>query len=220
VPPEYRARFRGRRRLLESHRGYDPGALVVARDFARAFGAPLYCSTVSRLVVELNRSPGHPMLLSAAMLPLSAAERDALLARYYLPYWRSVEREVAAALRQRLRTVHLSCHSFTPSLKGVRRNADVGLLYDPRCPQEAALCRRWQEQIRQRSDVRVRRNYPYRGDADSLTTSLRRRFSGRPYLGIQLELNQRFARQPAARWRRLRETLVKTFAAALHSKEC
>jgi hypothetical protein len=38
--------------------------------------------------------------------------------------------------------------------------------------------------------LRVRRNRPYRGTSDGLTTHLRRRFAAKDYAGIELELNQ------------------------------
>jgi hypothetical protein len=37
----------------------------------------------------------------------------------------------------------------------------------------------------------VRRNYPYRGNADGLTTALRRVHGADRYVGIEVELNQR-----------------------------
>jgi predicted N-formylglutamate amidohydrolase len=221
VPPQYRARFRGRRRLLQSHRGYDPGALTLARQFAASFGAPLHFSTVSRLVVELNRSASHPALLSLCMQPLAEAEREALLARHYLPYRAGIEKDVRAALSGGRAAVHLSCHSFTPRLNGVLRTADIGLLYDPRNAQEAILCRRWQKRLADLAPrLRVRRNYPYRGSADGLTTSLRRRFAGRRYAGIELEVSQRFTRAPPRAWRDLRAVLIDSFGDALEGKEC
>jgi predicted N-formylglutamate amidohydrolase len=65
VPPPYRALFRGRERLLASHRGWDPGALTAARELARVLRAPLIFSRVTRLLIDLNRSPGHRALFSA-----------------------------------------------------------------------------------------------------------------------------------------------------------
>jgi len=47
--------FRARRRLLDSHRGHDPGALAMARSLARSLDATLLAATVSRLLVALNR---------------------------------------------------------------------------------------------------------------------------------------------------------------------
>ena len=66
VPARYRHMFRGRQRQLETHRGYDFGALVMAREIATRFSAPLIASTVTRLLVDLNRSVGHRDLHSNA----------------------------------------------------------------------------------------------------------------------------------------------------------
>src|SRR6267142_572465 len=64
IPAPYRRLFREQRALLDSHRGYDPGALVMAKALASAYRAPLVASTVSRLLIDLNRSIGHPQLFS------------------------------------------------------------------------------------------------------------------------------------------------------------
>jgi predicted N-formylglutamate amidohydrolase len=67
----------------------------------------------------------------------------------------------------------------------------VGLLYDSRRAGEKLLCTRWEEILEALDPtLRVRRNYPYRGAADGLPTWLRRRFPGRSYAGVELELNQ------------------------------
>jgi predicted N-formylglutamate amidohydrolase len=184
----------------------------MARDFARALGATLLHSTVSRLLVELNRSAGHRQGFS----PRVPAELHAeLLRRYYAPYRRRLEARVAAAVRRGKRVVHLSCHSFTPRLAGVQRVADVGLLYDPRRSGERALCIAWQKVLAREGRLVTKRNYPYRGWGDGLTTDLRKRFSGRDYTGVELEVNQKFPRAGGAGWRRLRQTLVASFAVAL-----
>lgn len=212
IPAPYRALFARSRRLLESHRGYDPGALSVARDFAAACHAELHYATVSRLLVELNRSRHHRQLFSAPVRKLPRAARDELLLRHYRPYRERLEASVAAAVRRGKQVVHLSCHSFAPALAGVRRAADVGLLFDPRRNPEAALCARWAALLRA-ADRRlvVRRNYPYRGSADGLTTYLRTRFDAQSYLGIELEVNQKYPAGSARRWNRLRRELVSTF---------
>ena len=75
IPAPYRRLFRGQRALLDSHRGYDPGSLVMAKALASAFGAPLVASTVSRLLIDLNRSIGHPQLFSA-MIRAATAQRS------------------------------------------------------------------------------------------------------------------------------------------------
>lgn len=197
VPARHRALFAGRERLLSSHRGWDPGALPVARRLAAALDAPLVASTTTRLLVELNRSPDHPDLFSAVTRPLDGVEKRRILARHYEPYRRDVERRIAAAIARRGRVVHVSVHSFTPVLGGVARNTDFGLLYDPSRARERALCRAWKAAL---ADVapalRVRRNFPYRGVADGFIPYLRRRHGPRTYVGIEIEMSQGRLRGP------------------------
>ena len=206
VPARFRKLFS--KRFLATHRGYDPGALTAARDFVRATGAPLYYSTISRLLVELNRPLGHPQIFFHRFPePL----REALLRRYYFPYWNAVESRVARAIAAGKTVLHLSCHSFTPRFRGVRRTTDVGLLFDPRRPAETKFCRRWRKGILGKdSKLKVRYNDPYRGAFPSLVDELRKKF-GRRYVGIQIEINQKFPRGDAHRWRALRRVLVETF---------
>jgi predicted N-formylglutamate amidohydrolase len=213
IPAPYRELFRSARPLLDSHRGHDPGALAMARAIAGAFDAPLVASTVSRLLVELNRSPHNPRLYSEVMAQASEETRKAVFDRYYTPYRAELEAVLAKRFARGRRVLHLSSHSFTPQLDGVVRTADVGLLYDPHRPGEAALCARWRSALHERAPgLRVRRNYPYRGSGDGLTTYLRTRFPERLYRGIELEVNQKFPLGDALVWRRLRSTVI----AALH----
>ena len=210
-------RYRGliSRRTLESHRGYDPGALQAARAIAAVTRAPLFYSTVSRLLVELNRPLGHPQVFSAYSQRLAAAERDRLLERYYFPYWKAVDARVRKGLARAGRVLHLSVHSFTPKLRGVRRRTDIGLLFDPARTAEARFCRHWRDAILQRQPrLRVQYNKPYRGKFPSLVDELRGRL-GRRYVGIQIEINQRFARGDAQRWRRLRADIAASFQRAV-----
>jgi predicted N-formylglutamate amidohydrolase len=211
VPREYRRLFAGWETVLASHRGYDPGALALARDLARAFDAPLVASTVTRLLVELNRSPGHPQLHSEITRDLAPSDKARIATRYYEPYRREVERRVAQATAAQRRVIHISAHSFVPVLNGRTRNADIGLLYDPGRSAERALCARWKQCLGARaSRLRVRRNYPYRGYADGLTTYLRRRYARHGYIGFEIEVNQKHVLAGERQWRMLREVLVKS----------
>jgi len=216
VPARYAPVFRDFRRVIESHRGYDPGALVMARHLARVFAAPLIAATVSRLVVELNRSPWNRKLWSEMTRPLPQAERERILARYYVPYRREVESRVARAVKSGRRVVHVSSHSFTPVLDGKVRNADVGILYDPARRGEADLASDWKAAFAQCAPaLRVRRNYPYEGKADGLTAYLRNRYAAREYVGVELELNQAIVAAPPPSWRALRESVTIALRAAL-----
>lgn len=219
IPARYGELFAGHEPLLASHRGYDPGALALARELAAALGAALFYTTTSRLLVELNRSPGHPQLFSPMVRALPRAERRRLIERFYRPYRDSLEARVAGEIGRGRRVLHLSCHSFTPVLDGVARRADVGLLFDPSRAWEAAFCAGWQRRLREADPaLRVRRNYPYRGTADSFVKWLRRRFDAASYAGVELEVNQRFPLEHPAAWHALRVRLLETLSAALASR--
>lgn len=216
VPAAYRPLFVGHQDLLASHRGWDPGALLLARELARALDAPLFYATVSRLVIDLNRSLGHPRLYSDITRGLPAEIRQAIRDRHYLPYRRRVERCIEQEVAQGRRVVHISSHSFTPVMNGEQRNADIGLLYDPGRPGEAELVRRWQAGLHaSASGLRVRRNYPYSGRSDGFTAYLRRRFEATVYVGIELEINHKHALQKGRAWRDLRLGVIGSLLGAL-----
>ncbi len=216
VPAWLAPHFRGRSAWLRSHRGVDLGALPVARALARRTGAPLIAATTSRLVVDLNRSPHHPRLLSEVTRALPAELRARILRRHYRPHREAVEREIARLAGGGARVVHVAVHSFTPVLDGVRRETDVGLLYDPARRPERVFCARWQRALRDLApELRLRRNFPYRGAADGLTTALRRRHPASHYLGIELELDQGALLGPPAAARRLRRAVVESLRAVL-----
>lgn len=201
--------------MLASHHGYDRGALQMARDLAQRFGAPLFHATVSRLLVDLNRSPGHRRLHTKAVRNLPAAVRRGICASYYAPFRSAVEQRIAREISRGKCVVHISSHSFTPVMNGQVRTADVGLLYDPGRPGELALCKEWQSRLAAcDAALRVRRNYPYTGKSDGFAAFLRKRHAAEDYVGIELEINQRFTQENRAPWLRLRRTLVDTLAEA------
>jgi predicted N-formylglutamate amidohydrolase len=215
IAATYRRLFRGRRALLESHRGYDPGALVMARALARAFRAPLVTSSISRLLIDLNRSIGHAQLFSAATRGAPAMVREAIVAQYYCPYRAQVERLVRQSVTRGRRVIHISSHSFTPELDGKVRRADVGLLYDPGRHGETELCARWKASLAASApDLQGRRNYPYAGKEDGLTSHLRLCFPQCDYVGIELEVNQRIVFAAGRRWTALRRVLIDSLRTA------
>lgn len=216
VPKAYAPLFAGQASLLASHSGYDPGALSTARQMAEALDAMLIFSTTTRLLVDLNRSIGHPRLYSEWTQPAPPQVRQHILALHYLPYRRRAEAWLAAAIADGQRVVHISCHSFTPQLNGRTRHADIGLLYDPSRSAEQALCLAWQAALRRRgAHLRTRRNYPYAGKGDGFTTHLRRRFPASAYLGIELEINQFHVFNDGERWRTLQRLVIETLREAL-----
>lgn len=215
IPPRYRCLFAGHEALLQTHQGYDAGALILARDLAGALAAPLSVSTTSRLLIDLNRSLGHPRLYSGATRHASATVRREILEHHYLPYRNRIEADVEAIIACGGRVIHIASHSFTPVLDGKVRNADIGLLYDPARRGELELCGRWQAQLRALApELKVRRNYPYTGKSDGLAAYLRRRFPDGVYVGIELEINQSHVFQGGRHWRALRRRVIEAFIQA------
>lgn len=199
IPRRWARHFRGLSARLATHEGLDIGAAAVARRLASELDAPLLLATTSRLLVDLNRSIGNDALFSSVTKALPLEERRAILEEHYLPHRAAVDQAVALAVQKRLTVVHVGVHSFTPVLRGRVRTADVGLLYDPRRPAERGFAGRWHAALVAKGGeaLRVRRNYPYRGAADGLTTALRRRYEPASYVGLELEMNQGLLSTPA-----------------------
>jgi len=191
----------------------------MARELATMLAAPLFFSTTSRLLIDLNRSIGHPRLYSEATRAASVAVRRELLEHCYLPYRRKAELFITEAIANGNRVIHISSHSFTPVLNGEVRSADIGLLYDPVRTGEVELCRHWQALLKvQAPDLTVRRNYPYTGKSDGFTAYLRRCFPADVYLGIELEMNQKHVFKGGRQWRALRNKVIEAFRQTIVSQ--
>src|SRR5215470_15314405 len=141
VPARYGALGLTRRRLQE-HIAWDPGAAIIARLLAEHLGCPLHLGRWCRLLVDLNRSRGHEKLIAAtsfgvavpANASLQADEVERRMRLYYDPYRTAATRDIERAIARGGACLHWSMHSFTPAVNGVRRDCDVGLLYDPSHP--------------------------------------------------------------------------------------
>lgn len=190
VPARARAAFEQMDKVLESHRGWDIGALSVARELSKRLKAPLSEGRWSRLLIELNRSEHHPKLFSEITRNLPHAEKAYWIENYYRPYRSKVQESVRQLMSKHGSVLHLSIHSFTPVFEGQERPMDLGLLYSTKRRPEKEFCRQLADNLRRSSALRVRCNAPYRGDADGLTTWLRKQFDER-YLGIEIEWNQK-----------------------------
>ena len=130
-----------------------------------------------------------------------------------------MESEIARRVAEKEAVIHIASHSFTPVFGGIVGHADVAWLYDPRRPGEMLLARRWQAALAQRAPgLRSRRNYPYQGRSDGLASQLRKRHPDASYVGIELEVNQRFVLQGGVSWDSLRSDLVESLEAAMSTQ--
>lgn len=191
IPREFLPLFAEATDALQSHRGYDLGSLPLARRIADRLRSPLFFSTQSRLLIDLNRSLHADDLFSEWTRKLSADEQQQIIDRWYRPYRAAVTAEVARQ-SQLNRVLHLSIHTFTPVWEGVERSTDVGLLFDPDRPSEVEFCCTWKRRLEAEfPNWHIDDNLPYQGTADGFTTTLRTQFSTAVYTGIELEVNQK-----------------------------
>ncbi len=210
VPARWRHLFVGHEAVLASHRGWDAGTAELGRALADGLAAPLLAGRATRLLIDLNRSAGHPRRYSEWTRKLPSAERARIERDWWLPHWRAYR-----AWLERLpgRVIHVACHSFTPVLDGKPRRLDVGLLYDPSRLPEKAFCQALRRAIAaRRPDLRVRMNAPYRGTANGLGQQHRRHFPADRLITVELEVNQRLVAGPA--WPDTQECLALAVAAA------
>ena len=191
VPDEFAALFDRDPTVLNTHRGWDPGALGIARAMREALGAPLLETGVSRLLVEPNRSLGHASLFSEFTRDLSEDAQRALIERYYTPHVEGVAAAVRTGIEVRGAVLHVGVHTCVDDLDGTVRDLDIALLFDPARAWEARLCAGWRGALeRALPRRRIRFNEPYLGTDDGLTTSLRALFPDPRYAGVEIEVRQ------------------------------
>ena len=191
VPPDLMPRFTGHKDILNTHRGLDIGALDLFRNLAPLAQETTH-ATLSRLCIELNRSEHHQRLFSAYTKDIDPARKQELL-KFHRAYRSGFTKLIEKRIATKGNVLHVSVHSFTPVLDGVKRTMDIGLLYDPSRTGEKTFCWDWRSAIKERMpSLVVSMNQPYKGISDGFTTALRVKFP-KHYSGIEIEVNQRFA---------------------------
>lgn len=154
-------------RHLSRHVAWDIGAAAVARRLSQRLDAAAVLAGYSRLVIDLNRPPGHPESIPPfsddVRIPdnqgLSEAAEAERVETFFWPYHHAVSNTLAHLWRRGTPPLLFSVHSFTPSLKGKERRWHIGVLWnrDPR------LARPLITALRARDHLHVGDNEPYSG---------------------------------------------------------
>lgn len=195
IPQRFRKLFGKNKGVLKTHRGWDPVAHEVGAMIAKKLASPYIFTKLSRLVVDMNRSPESPTALSRWTKTLSLDDQAAIFDDYYHPYRHLIQNHVQHRLKNR-RVIHFGMHSFSPYLDPARVSCDIGILFDPKSRLETKIAENLRSHLsRLFPDLGIRMNYPYRGDADGLTTDLRKKHGKRIYAGLEIEFNQAFLRK-------------------------
>lgn len=208
IPQVVKGLFIDKEEHLNSHRGWDPGALKMARKISSVIGCPLFFEEISRLVIDQNRSRANKNLFSEITRSLSTEQKQFIIDEIYEPFHNKVKTQIDNWIRVGKKVFHFSIHSFTPVLNGEVRNADFGLLYDPSRCVEKTLCNRIALSLNSEiNEIRIRRNYPYTGISDGFTRMLRKIHSKEKYCGIEIETNQFHVENKTAIWESLLDRL-------------
>lgn len=152
---------------IARHIGWDIGAADVTRHLARLLDAPAVLCHVSRLVIDPNREPGDPssipVISDGTLVPgnqdLSPEQARWRLQRFFIPYHRTVARQIARLRRRHGVPVVISMHSFTPRLGGMWRPWHVAVLWDKDRRLSAAAL----DGLRRERNLQVGDNEPYSG---------------------------------------------------------
>ena len=197
IPKLYIPLFEGKTEILASHRGWDIGAMEVGKYVARHLEAPFFYQKVSRLLVEANRSLHNPELFSEFSVSLSDNEKKKLIDSYHQRYRQEVIDEINKAFLTNDQVIHISMHSFTPALNGIERRVDIGVLVDESIADEAQYAYYLIDKISAViPNMLTMINLPYNGADDGFTTYLRKQYPSDKYLGVELEINQKYVGTP------------------------
>ena len=129
------------------HIAWDIGVAGTGALLSESLNAALVAQTYSRLVIDCNRTPGHPTSIAprsdgtdvSGNRDLGDAQREARVRAIFTPYHDAIAALLDA--RGALPTVLVALHSFTPCLRGSAAVADrptgarlrpwhVGVLYN------------------------------------------------------------------------------------------
>jgi predicted N-formylglutamate amidohydrolase len=119
------------------HIAWDIGAAALARGLAAALDGWLILQNYSRLVIDCNRTLGHPSSIVTHSedceiprnLALSAQQAAERAARIFEPYHARIRAELDARATKQQKAVLVFVHSFTPVFHGVSRPWHAGVLY-------------------------------------------------------------------------------------------
>jgi predicted N-formylglutamate amidohydrolase len=212
IPADFAGLFKNAADVLETHRGIDIGAKAMADHLALALPCDYYqAATISRLLIDYNRSLKNSQCFSEWTKPLKPQEKQSIINTYYHPFRDPVIQAIQNLINQKKRVIHLSIHSFTPILNGVKRETDIGLLYDPKRIHEKAFAQNLKKSFSiSAPQYRVRMNYPYLGISDGFTCKLRKQFSEQNYVGLEIESNQALMKSLASQ-----HALIQSMTSAL-----
>ena len=200
------------------HIALDLGVRELGLVLGEKLGAPFVWQHFSRLVCDCNRHPSDPDWAAATSdgseIPgnrdISNFDRAVRLAQIFEPYHRAIAEALDVRNEAGATTVLVSLHSFTPTMDGVRRPWEIGVLHDGR---DDAFALRVLELLRRCDGFMVGDNEPYDMDHTDYTVPRHAYPRGLPY--IEIEVRQDLLADGAG-VERIADLLAEILPAALH----
>ena len=175
---------------MQRHIAWDIGAAAVSTLLGQALGAVVISQRYSRLVVDCNRTPGHPTSIPAVSdgtaVPGNTGLDPAAIALRICEIFDPYHAAIAAELDRRAAAGRpcavIAMHSFTPMFAGFARPWQAGIMHD-RNPALALETGR----LLRAAGLLVGDNEPYRMNDDSDCTVPRHAGArGLPYVGLEI----------------------------------
>lgn len=189
---------------LDRHIAWDIGAASLTRALAQRMNAPAVLAGFSRLVIDVNRQPGDPQSIVSMSdhtpIPgnqeLSLAEQSARAEAIHWPYHHAVDQALARLRRAGPEPLFISVHTFTPTLGGMARPWDVGVLWnhDPRVAVPLL------DLLRKQDGLQVGDNEPYSGRELAYTLNLHAGAAGVPHAAIEVRQDHCAEGAMVTRW--------------------
>jgi predicted N-formylglutamate amidohydrolase len=182
-------------RILNSHRGWDAGALPLAKGLAHVLHGQVFFYPYSRLYLDANRKIGVKALSDYTRdLPDQDQQRLFTLCQLYR---NSIWQEVEKSLKRKAPVFIFSLHTFVPILQGKRRTTDIGLLFRRGKRGEEEVAQDLRQNLKALAPgCRTHFNRPYRGHTDCLFNDVMDDFAKERNLkGLFLEVNQAYLRR-------------------------
>lgn len=177
---------------LARHIALDIGVEALGRCLSRKLDAPFIAQRYSRLVIDCNRALSHPDSIAAesdgTFIPANAEltddQRQARAFAIHNPYHEAIADLLAARDGRGAATIVVSLHSFTPSLAGIVRPWQIGVLYGGG---NAKFAKTFLAALSYSVFI-VGDNEPYKFDETDFTVPKHAFANSRPY--VELEIRQ------------------------------
>ena len=202
---------------LTRHIGWDIGTGELGRRLARQLDAVFLFQPYSRLVIDCNRNPWSSTAIlvdsDSTRVPgntdLALSNIRARIREIHLPYHQAIGQQIAQRDAFGQPTVLVALHSFTPSLEGVDRPWQIGVLHAGHADWFA---RQLLEAFRMWDGLIFGDNQPYRLDETDYSIPHHCFGPDRPYAELEIRQDILGRSDDVAEWA---ELLSECFRAAL-----